>query len=194
MATAILLGATSGAVHAVTGPDHLLSLGASAVNGVRRAFRAGLLWGLGHGIGTLLLAIPFVLMSRLVGLDGIATYSQRLAGVALMATALWSLRTSANALAVASTGTQTPVLVGLFHGLTGAGVLVLMLPAVAAHNGAFSVAFLVAFAVGSTLAMATLTAVLGLLGQRLRGPTAAKFQRAVAVAALTLGAVWTLGL
>jgi nickel/cobalt transporter (NicO) family protein len=194
MATAILMGATSGAVHAVTGPDHLLSLGSAAMSGMRRAFRVGLFWGLGHGIGTLLLAIPFFLLSRTVGLEQVSAYSERIAGVALMATALWTLTRASNSASSTSADTKAPAAVGLFHGVTGASALVLMLPAVVHSNPSFTVVFLVAFAIGSTLAMAVLTATIGLVGHRLRGPLAMKAQRATTVGALVLGAAWTFGL
>lgn len=136
------MGATSGAVHAVTGPDHLLSLGPQALNGVRRAFRAGLYWGLGHGLGTLPLSIPFVLIGQFTGLQFIAAYSERIAGIALMVTAVWALRASTPKSTDTAAPARGPLFVGLFHGATGAGALVLMLPALTNSSSTFSVAFL----------------------------------------------------
>ncbi len=48
----------SGALHAVTGPDHVLSLAPLAVAQERRlAWRIGLGWGLGHAVRTLLVGL-----------------------------------------------------------------------------------------------------------------------------------------
>lgn len=47
MTAAILYGAGSGALYAVTGPDHVLSLGPVALRRKRGSFRVGLAWGVG---------------------------------------------------------------------------------------------------------------------------------------------------
>jgi hypothetical protein len=43
--TALLYGASSGALHAVTGPDHLLALGPVVLKRPNRSFAVGLSWG-----------------------------------------------------------------------------------------------------------------------------------------------------
>src|SRR6187551_208000 len=90
MTAAILTGASSGALHAVTGPDHVLSLGPVALQQPKGSARVGLFWGLGHAFGTLLLCVPLLLLSRVLHQPGIAALGDRLAGLALLATAGWS--------------------------------------------------------------------------------------------------------
>jgi hypothetical protein len=68
MTSTVLFGASSGALHAVTGPDHVLSLGPIVLGSRRSPWRVGLCWGLGHAVGTLLLSLPFLWLSHAVQL------------------------------------------------------------------------------------------------------------------------------
>src|SRR5690606_31481365 len=90
MTSAVLLGASSGALHAVTGPDHVLSLGPLMLGRPPAPWRIGLSWGAGHALGTLLLALPVVWFTQSVHLPWLAALGDRLAGLALIATAAWS--------------------------------------------------------------------------------------------------------
>ena len=53
----ILSGLAAGAAHVVTGPDHLAALAPIAVQDPGRAARLGLRWGLGHGLGVVVLGV-----------------------------------------------------------------------------------------------------------------------------------------
>jgi hypothetical protein len=68
---ALLTGLGSGAVHAVSGPDHVLSLAPLSVGRRRGAWRVGLTWGLGHALGTLLSALVLVFAAEAVDLHGV---------------------------------------------------------------------------------------------------------------------------
>lgn len=205
MTVALLSGAASGASHAVTGPDHLLSLGPAVLRAPRRASRIGLSWGAGHALGTLLLALPLLLLAELVELSFLSKVGDRLAGFALLVTAAWSWRsararehadssTVANAGAnVAASATQSPLWVGLVHGLTGASALLLVLPSAFGGGTLRAAVYLVAFAIGSMLAMAALTHALGRVGGALEPRWVQVAQRALSLGALLLGGVWLIG-
>ena len=196
MTMAILFGAGSGALHAVTGPDHLLSLGPAALRAApRTSLRVGLAWGLGHAVGSLLLAVPLVFLASVIELPGLAQVGERVAGVTLLATAAWSwwsMRRAAPTISAAGTSPRGPLLVGLIHGITGAGALVLLLPVIVAGDAWVSLQFLLAFAVGSTLAMAALTAAIGTLGQRLEARVITGVQKVLLSASVLLGGSWLL--
>jgi hypothetical protein len=176
MTSTLLFGASSGALHAVTGPDHVLSLGPLVLDPKRPAWRVGLSWGVGHAIGTLLLALPVLGFAHTLHLPWLAAVGERLAGLALLVTAAWSFyQARAHALSVAAAGAassargigRSALWVGVLHGLTGAASLMLMLPMVASGSRLTSLAFLVAFALGSTLGMALLTSLLARVWSRL---------------------------
>jgi nickel/cobalt transporter (NicO) family protein len=192
MTVAILSGATSGALHAVTGPDHLLSLGPAVLRAPRAASRIGLLWGAGHAMGTLLLALPLLALAQLVQLSLLASAGNRVAGAALLATAAWSWRSARTRVSPTDAETRSPLWVGLLHGVTGASALLLVLPSALGGGALRSVIYLVAFALGSMFAMAALTHTLGRLGGLLEPRVVAKAQRALLVAAALLGSFWLL--
>jgi nickel/cobalt transporter (NicO) family protein len=194
MTGSMLFGASSGALHAVTGPDHVLSLGPMVLGTQRSPWRIGLSWGLGHAIGTLLLALPVLWLTQAVHLPWLAAVGDRIAGVALMATAAWSFY-QARRHTVASAALPfggSALLVGLVHGLTGAASLMLVVPMLASGSRLASVAFLFAFALGSTLGMAALTSLLARLGSRLRPPVVRRSRMLLCSASAALGLFWLL--
>jgi nickel/cobalt transporter (NicO) family protein len=193
MTVALLSGATSGALHAVTGPDHLLSLGPAVLRAPQRARRIGLLWGAGHALGTLLLALPLLLLAELVELSFLANAGDRLAGVALLATAAWSWRGARAPTSTDDGAARSPLWVGLVHGLTGASALLLVLPSAIGGGALRAAAYLVAFAIGSMLAMAALTQAIGRVGGALEPRWVQVAQRTLLLGAVLLGSAWLLG-
>ncbi|MDF3070070.1 MAG: hypothetical protein K0R38_5671 [Polyangiaceae bacterium] len=190
MTVAILSGATSGALHAVTGPDHLLSLGPAVLRAPSVARRIGLLWGAGHALGTLLLALPLLVLTQVVHLSFLASAGNRVAGAALVATAAWSWRSSRTRASSGEPDSRSPLWVGLLHGLTGASALLLVLPGALGGSTLRAVVYLIAFAVGSMLAMGALTQALGRVGGHLEPRLVAKVQRALLIGALLIGTSW----
>jgi nickel/cobalt transporter (NicO) family protein len=193
MTVALLSGATSGALHAVTGPDHLLSLGPAVLRAPQRARRIGLLWGAGHALGTLLLALPLLLLAELVELSFLANAGNRLAGVALLVTAAWSWRGARAPTSTDDGAARSPLWVGLVHGLTGASALLLVLPSAIGGGALRAAAYLVAFAIGSMLAMAALTQAIGRVGGALEPRWVQVAQRTLLLGAVLLGSAWLLG-
>ncbi|EAU64845.1 hypothetical protein STIAU_2345 [Stigmatella aurantiaca DW4/3-1] len=91
MTLAALAGLRSGALHAVSGPDHLLSLAPLSLRIHRRAWRVGLLWGVGHSLGTLACAAAVVWVASMLELAVLSTWGDRLAGGALLVTGAMGL-------------------------------------------------------------------------------------------------------
>ncbi len=171
MPFALLAGLSSGALHALAGPDHLLSLAPLSYGRREGAWRLGFLWGVGHGLGTLVAVGLLMLVVQAVPLHGLELWAERVAASALLLTGLWGLkrRLGAEDVKALSRGVLG---VGLVHGLTGGAALLLLLPAVVSGSNAERVLYLGGFSVGSTLAMAALTAGLSAFSQTRRLPAA----------------------
>lgn len=190
-ASLILLGAGSGALHAVAAPDHLLSLGPAALQDPRGSLRVGGLWGVGHGFGTLVLGLPLVMMASAVEVAWLSEVTARVAGLVLMLTAWWSWRTLKRPLGIQPPASRGgPFWVGLLHGITGAGALVLMLPMVTAGHQLSALSFLFAFSVGSALGMAGLTHAIGRVATHLKDSVMVRAQQLMITAAALLGGTW----
>lgn len=195
--TAALTGLGSGALHALSGPDHLVSLAPLSLGRVRAGWRVGLLWGVGHGLGTLLLGLLLLVAAAQVDVASAAVVAERIAGLALAVMGLHGLRAlrrrAAPPAAAARGAAGGLVFIGFVHGGTGAAGLLLLLPAAAADTALQQGLYLGGFTVGSTLAMAALTAALSAAG---RWPRAAGVVRRVpavaSVAAIALGVAWAL--
>ena len=194
MAAYALGGLVSGAVHAVSGPDHLLSLAPLSV-GRRAAWRVGLLWGAGHALGTLAAAAALAALVSAAALPVAGEWGERVAGVALIAIGLLGLLrrspTHAHPTGVAAPEARSRpvILVGLLHGITGAAGLLLLAPAVIAGSPWQGAAYLAGFSLGSTAAMAALTASLAAATARLAlAPVLpVRLARAASAASVLLG-------
>lgn len=175
MTLAALAGLGSGAIHAVSGPDHLLSLAPLSFGRGKLAWRVGLLWGVGHALGTLLLIGAVTCVAAALRLDVLATWGDRLAGMALIVTGVIGLRrwraqkraSEAGGPACAGASARGLISIGLLHGLTGAAALLMLLPAALSENPLWQALHLIGFAFGSTAAMAALTAALAATGGKL---------------------------
>jgi len=197
MGLAAIAGIGSGAVHAVAAPDHVLSLAPLSVGSPRNGWRVGLLWGIGHGAGTLVAALALMAGLAAVDLPGIEAWAERIAGIALIGLGAWGLvRRRQLAAGAAPGGGRAVATVGLIHGLTGAAALLLLLPAAVHASPAYRALYLAGFTIGSTLAMAAFTACLAALTQK--GRCAALLSgRLPAIASalsIALGAVWLAGI
>jgi hypothetical protein len=195
MALAVLSGLGSGALHAVTGPDHVLSLAPLAIAQRRTAFRLGLIWGIGHALGTVLLVTLLALLTAHSELGSISSLSQRLSGAALVLMGLWSLYLSWKAKpsseGPSSSRRRGVLTIGLIHGLTGAAALLLLLPAVFSSGYLLRVLYLGGFALGSTLAMGGLTWLVARAANRtLRASLVGRAQKVAAIASVAFGAVY----
>ena len=189
MALSLIYGASSGALHALTGPDHVLSLGPVALRHPRESFRIGLYWGVGHALGTLLLGLPALFLTGLAHVALLASHGTRVAGFVLMVTATLSLYSLSRVRsAAAQVERKSPLFVGLIHGVTGAASLLLVLPVIATGSAASTLTFLLAFGGGSALAMGALTFAIARLGQRLPARAVTHAQRGLGAAGLLLGA------
>ncbi len=58
------------------------------------AFRLGLVWGIGHALGTVLLVTLLAFVAAHPELGSISAWSQRASGAALVLMGLWSLHLS----------------------------------------------------------------------------------------------------
>ena len=91
---AVGAGLVAGVLHVVSGPDHLAAVLPFAVDRPRRALRMGLFWGLGHGLGVLILGALFLALREAAPVERISEVSEILVGLLLIGLGGWALRRS----------------------------------------------------------------------------------------------------
>lgn len=181
-----LAGLGAGALHVVSGPDHLAALGPVASRRPTRAARLGALWGVGHGAGVLVAAALAHLVGSAVDLAPLAQGTELLVGVALILLGARALRSAPVAKRDAE---RTLVGVGALHGVAGTHHLLGVLPAVAMSR-ADAAGYLAGYLVAAVVAMSLVGMVLR-LSTRGRSP---EFLRRVrqgsGVLAIAVGIGW----
>ncbi|MBM3281091.1 MAG: nickel transporter, partial [Candidatus Handelsmanbacteria bacterium] len=87
----LFAGTAAGVLHVLTGPDHLATVGTLAVEERRRTWATGLVWGVGHTSGVWIVGVLVLVLRALLPLEQMASWSDRLASVGLIAIGLWGL-------------------------------------------------------------------------------------------------------
>ena len=176
MLISILTGFASGAVHVVSGADHMVAMAPSSIRRPRVALTNGLAWGVGHSAGVLILSILAILAKDLINIELMSSYAEFLVGISLLIVGFIAIRTSlkanihihqhihgdemphkhfhfhspGNKLNKSHTHAATGL--GVLHGFAGASHLVAVIPALALPiHGAL--VYLFAYLLGSVFAM-----------------------------------------
>jgi hypothetical protein len=216
----VITGLIAGAVHVVTGPDHLTAVAPLAVRRPRRAWLPGVRWGLGHSAGVGLVGLLSLWLRGLIPVDLLSSWGERFVGVMLFGIGLWALRRALkhNVHAHehehagdrhvhfhvhhpheehygerAHLHAHAAFGIGTLHGLAGSSHFLGVLPALAFPTRAEAVAYLVAFGLGTICAMATFSWSMGWLAGRFanRGLNIYRgLMGTCAVAAMAVGCFW----
>ncbi len=190
----VITGLIAGAVHVATGPDHLTAVAPFAVRRPRRAWLPGVRWGLGHSAGVGLVGLLSLWLRKLIPVDLLSSWGERLVGLTLCGIGLWALRRTfkhdVHAHEHEHDGDQQHVHfhvhqqhedhggagthlhahaafgIGTLHGLAGSAHFLGVLPALAFPTRAGAIAYLIAFGAGTVWAMANFSWGMGWLATR----------------------------
>ncbi len=216
----VITGLIAGAVHVVTGPDHLTAVAPLAVRRPHRAWLPGVRWGLGHSAGVGLVGLLSLWLRDLIPVDLLSSWGERFVGVMLLGIGLWALhrafkknlhthehehdgdrhvhfhvhhRPEEHHTERAHLHTHAAFGIGTLHGLAGSSHFLGVLPALAFPTRAEAVAYLIAFGLGTIGAMAAFSWGMGWLATRFthRGPKIYRgLMSTCAVAAMVVGCFW----
>jgi ABC-type nickel/cobalt efflux system permease component RcnA len=92
MIGAIIAGLSAGAIHVLAGPDHLAAVAPLAADREHRPWTAGLLWGLGHAGGVVVVGLAALLLREVLPVERLSGWSERLVGMVLIAIGVWGIR------------------------------------------------------------------------------------------------------
>jgi hypothetical protein len=203
------IGLLAGLVHALSGPDHLSAVAPLIVQERRRGWSTGLLWGLGHSVGVWGVGLLALALRGLLPVDRLSSVSERLVGAVLIGVGLWGLRRVWLARSRSLEASEEPhhhhlparpslaaLWIGTLHGFAGSSHVLGILPALALPSAAASLAYVIAFGLGSIAAMVAFSSALGLVALRLTAGGAGAYQLLLATfsaVSIVVGGWWLLG-
>lgn len=217
---AVLTGLIAGAVHVVTGPDHLTAVAPLAVRRPRRAWLPGMRWGLGHSAGVALVGLLFLWLRDMIPVDLLSSWGERFVGIMLCGIGLWALQRAfkhklhthehehdgdrhvhfhthghrhGHDRESAHRHTHAAFGIGTLHGLAGSSHFLGVLPALAFPTKLQAATYLVAFGIGTVAAMAVFTWSMGWMAARCqaRGVNVYRgLMGACGVVAMGVGCFW----
>ena len=176
MMISVLTGFAAGAVHVVSGADHMVAMAPSAIQKPRVALMDGLGWGIGHSAGVLILSLLGILAKDFINIELMSSYAESLVGISLLIVGLFAIRTSLRVnihMHEHMHGEATPhkhfhfhslgnklhrshqhaaTGLGVLHGFAGASHLVAVIPALALPLVG-AIMYLFAYLIGSVFAM-----------------------------------------
>ena len=191
MFIAAIAGIFAGAVHVLSGPDHLAAIAPLASDGGRRTWQAGALWGVGHSSGVFLVGLLALLFKDWLPLDALSSWSERLVGIVLLAIGLWGLLRALRWRV--HTHTHAAFAVGIVHGFAGSSHVLAILPALALPGLGASLGYLSGYGVGTIVAMSGFSSAIGFVATKLdhTGPGAARWLLSgCSVTAMLVGVAW----
>ncbi len=87
----LLSGVIMSIIHVVSGPDHLAAVTPLAISSKKKSWAIGMIWGIGHVLGMLILGVVFILIKDQITIDLISGYGEFIVGFLLIAIGLWAL-------------------------------------------------------------------------------------------------------
>jgi len=209
----VVTGLVAGAIHVVSGPDHLAAVAPFAAESRRAAWEVGLRWGVGHAGGVLFIGLLSLVLRDWLPLDAISSWSERLVGVVLIGIGLWGARralservhthehthegrrhvhihahdgTTAHTHAggVEHRHTHAAFAVGTLHGVAGSSHFLGVLPALAFPTMTGAVWYLSAYGLGTVAAMVAFSSLVGLSARSLAASSARAYRRMMAFCSL----------
>ena len=128
----IFTGLSAGALHVVSGPDHLAVVAPLVAENPSKGFQVGFRWGLSHGLGVVILGLLGMLIKDWIDIESWSMMAEVLVGWLLIAVGCWSLWNSRSSDTTRPlhnhTDNRVVFGVGLFHGMAGTGHLLGVLP------------------------------------------------------------------
>ena len=168
----ILTGLAAGGLHVFAGPDHLAALAPLAVEDRARAGRTGATWGLGHGVGVVVVGTIGLFLRGLIDVEAWSSWAEFLVGFLLLGVGAWAIRRASQVETHVHAHEHEEVVhehvhahtpdngghthaafgVGMLHGIAGSGHLFGVIPALALPTGQ-AVIYLVSYLIAAIVAI-----------------------------------------
>ncbi len=178
MLFSVITGFAAGAVHVVSGADHLVAMAPNSMSSPKSALKDGLAWGLGHSTGVLILSLMAILAKDLIDIERMSSLAEFVVGLTLLLLGVLAIRSSLGVnihLHKHRHGegprhehvhfhllgrkfhrkhTHAATGLGVIHGLAGASHLLAVIPALALPP-ILAIVYMFSYLLGSIIAMSS---------------------------------------
>ena len=190
----VLPGLVAGLGHVLSGPDHFAALAPWSIEQRGRAWVIGIRWGLGHACAVIVMGVLSLWLREMLPLKSLSSWAEHLVGAVLIGIGILGvLKALAKHFhlhehthdgrahvhvhfhglatahgpneAVAHSHRHAAFGVGALHGVAGSSHVLGILPALAFPTMDQAISYLAAFGIGTILAMAAFTFMVGLLAK-----------------------------
>ncbi|MGB0579202.1 MAG: sulfite exporter TauE/SafE family protein [Limisphaerales bacterium] len=177
-------GLIAGAIHVLSGPDHVAAIAPLSADRGREAARLGLRWGMGHSAGVILVGLLALTFRDAFGMVAFSNAAEWVVGITLIGVGLWGIRRAFSKqvndephvhgdlehahIHVRHRHTHAALAIGILHGFAGSSHFLGVVPALALPTVGDAIAFLVAYGIGTIAAMTLVAAGIGRLGVQSR--------------------------
>ena len=186
-------GLIAGSLHVLSGPDHLAALAPLSVTHPKKSMALGFSWGLGHGLGVVLLGVCGALFQSHLQIDRFSSYAEFIVGFLLIGIGSWTLWTSNHS--SRETAHSHPLSstfgIGWLHGIAGTGHLIGVLPSLAlSPNERFL--YLGAYLLAAIASMTLFSFALGHFAKEQTAAMLSRLIRGSGWMAISIGVFWLL--
>lgn len=206
----LFAGLFAGALHVISGPDHLAAIAPLSAERGPGSARLGFRWGLGHSGGVVLVGLLALLLRESFDITAFAADGEWLVGITLIGIGLWGLRRAYAGkirdtehdhgpvqhahIHLADGGNShrhnhTAFAIGTLHGMAGSSHVLGIVPALALPTVTEAALFLGAYTIGTILTMTLFAAGLGAIASRCEQFIKPLFATCSA-AAFAIGCAW----
>jgi ABC-type nickel/cobalt efflux system permease component RcnA len=214
-----MAGLVAGAVHALSGPDHLAAVTPLTLSNRQRAALIGILWGLGHAAGVAVIGAVVFLLRGLLNLELLSAWSEKAVGLMLIAVGLWGLRRAftqwvhthehehgsethahihfhrphQKGQSAGHKHSHVSLGMGLLHGVAGTSHLFGILPALALPSQSAAIGYLCGYGLGNLIAMGGFAWLVGFASGRMSHWGTRPFRVTLGVcsaASIGIGIIW----
>tara|TARA_B100001996_G_scaffold166153_1_gene126685 strand:+ start:78 stop:737 length:660 start_codon:yes stop_codon:yes gene_type:complete len=213
MFISVLTGIAAGSIHVFGGADHLLAMSPVAMKSPRIALKEGIVWGIGHSMGVLLLSSIALWLKDFSDIQQMSFFAELTVGFVLVLIGLAAIKralgldihkhehkhgdgSSHDHIHLHFRGTQKHLRhshavagLGILHGLAGAGHLLAVIPALALPP-LDAIAYLAAYLVGSVFAMTSFVMALSFATSRMKRKALPLFLGSTGVLSVLTGIFW----
>lgn len=208
---AVLTGFSAGLLHVFVGVDHLAALAPIAAKDPGRATATGAKWGLGHGVGVLVVGGLGLVFRGFFDIEAVSAWAEFAVGFLLIGIGIWAILKSRRVEVhehshdhdggphshlhahepVDAAHRHAALGVGLLHGMAGSGHLFGVLPALALPTGE-AVLYLLAYLVAAVGGMAGFGFFIGRISRGGGPERITRLMFGSGVVAVVVGVFWLL--